>query len=591
MALKIVNKVGPMQQQNYLFSQSVKEIAIGRDASQCQVLYPADFVTIGRKHLVIVEDVGRYEVRVNKDNPVFINGKLAVDDQELPAECTINLGVKDGPAFNINTIQDDTLPDTVIYKEGVEVHEKVTTTKKLLAMALVLIVALSGYFGYSNWQFKRDLANTEQQMGDFIGEIYQEIEDDIGVKASQAINSVYLVLMKSVDGGESPIGTAWVVAPGKLATNAHVAVVFDDLEEGVQLIVRSPGDKQDVVVDSVSIHPGYDTFTEAWEIASPQVYSANGELSPMEFVPGYDVALLNVKATLAAPLKLATADTLENLKAGMEVAFVGYPMENLSQMDVKSPTPTIQVANITSIVDFFRGSGVEMAPQMIMHSLPATGGASGSPIINRKGEVVALLNAGNVVLVEDLFGNEVRLSHGADVNFAQRSDLLLPLLQPDLPFDLTAEQRLWQRGFERFVDKAQAAAMQLDYIQAAYVESWKESLSRSDDPSILSAAEFTVTSQTTFEGYPAVKYEYKAESDAIVAVNAISTIGADIDMFVAKVKGGRLALISKDTSSTFHPFAAFHVQKGEVFLIVVVDGSANEEYSSTGKIWFYQYLK
>lgn len=590
MAIKIINKLGPMLQQTYQFNSSVNEIAIGRDPSQCQVLYPTDFVSIGRKHLVIVEDVGRYEVRVNKDNPVFINGKLALDDQELPENCTINLGVKDGPGFTVQTLQNDALPETVMYKTAVEVHEKVATTKKLLALSLVLILAVSGYFGYSDWQFKRDLANTEQQMGDYIGEIYQEIEDDIGVKASQAINSVYLVLLKSADGGESPVGTAWVVAPGKLATNAHVAVVFDELAEGVKLIVRSPGDKQDVVVESVSIHPGYPTFTEAWEIASPQVYSANGELSPLEFVPGYDVALLNVNATLAAPLKLASADTLENLKAGMEVAFVGYPMENLSQMDVKSPTPTIQVANITSIVDFFRGSGVEMAPQMIMHSLPATGGASGSPIINRKGEVVALLNAGNVVFVEDLFGNEVRLAHGADVNFGQRSDLLLPLLQPDTPFDLTSEQQLWQRGFARFVDKAQAVAMQIEYIQAAYVESWKESLSRNDDPTILNAAEFTVTTKITFEGYPALKYEYKAESDAIIAVNAISAIGADIDMFVAKVKGGRLALISKDTSSTFHPFATFEVQKGEVFLIVIVDGNVTAENSSPGNIWFYQYL-
>lgn len=591
MTLKIINKLGPMLQQTYQFDSCIKEIAIGRDASQCQVLYPADFVSIGRKHLVIVEDVGRYEVRVNKDNPVFINGKLAVDDQELPPKCTINLGVKYGPEFSVNTLQNSALPETIIYKEGVEVHEKVATTKKLLLLSLVLIVVASVYFGYSDWQFKRDLTNTERQMGDYIGEIYQEIEEDIGVKASQAINSVYLVLMKSVDGGESPVGTAWVVAPGKLATNAHVAAVFDDLEEGVQLIVRSPSDKQDVVVDSVSIHPGYETFTEAWETASPQVYLANGKLSPLEFVPGYDVALLNVDATLTAPLKLASADTLENLKAGMEVAFVGYPMENLSQMDVKSPTPTIQVANITSIVDFFRGSGVEMAPQMIMHSLPATGGASGSPIINRKGEVVALLNAGNVVFVEDLFGNKVRLSHGADVNFAQRSDLLLPLLKPGSPFDLTAERQLWERGFKRFVDKAQAVSMQIDYIQAAYIESLKEKLSRSDDPIILSAADFTVTTQTIFEDYPAVKYEYKAQRDAIVAVNAISAIGADIDMFVAKVKGGRLALISKDTSSTFHPFAAFHVQKGEVFLIVVVDDSVKGEGTSPGKIWFYQYLK
>ena len=91
MALKITNIIGPMQKQEYLF-QDDKIIVIGRDPKECQITYPADLTSIGRKHLVLEEDAGRYEIRVNTKNPVYLDGVLAEDDIELPDSCTIALG-------------------------------------------------------------------------------------------------------------------------------------------------------------------------------------------------------------------------------------------------------------------------------------------------------------------------------------------------------------------------------------------------------------------------------------------------------------------------------------------------------------------
>ena len=56
---------------------------------------------------------------------------------------------------------------------------------------------------------------------------------------------------------------------------------------------------------------------------------------------------------------------------------------------------------------------------------PVTGGASGSPIFNANGEVVALLCGGNIVpQVKTEKGILTRLPSAALVNFAVRADLL-----------------------------------------------------------------------------------------------------------------------------------------------------------------------
>jgi hypothetical protein len=86
--------------------------------------------------------------------------------------------------------------------------------------------------------------------------------------------------------------------------------------------------------------------------------------------------------------------------------------------------------------------------QLIQHDLPATGGASGSPIVGASGRVVALLNAGNVFMV-----NGDRVPNAALVNFAQRADLVRDLL------DGTAEQKLAEaRNHWRSVAESFASA-------------------------------------------------------------------------------------------------------------------------------------
>ena len=152
---------------------------------------------------------------------------------------------------------------------------------------------------------------------------------------------------------------------------------------------------------------------------------------------------------------------MTNLTSGMQVAYIGFPMEGVQKQVFSQPTPTIQVANITSITDFFRGQAPFSAAQMIQHSLPAIGGASGSPIINERGEVIALLNAGNVVGVNE---KGERIPNAVAINYAQRVDLLMPLLETGDDFLIDDLVESWKKGFARFANQKQVSEVMFKFM-------------------------------------------------------------------------------------------------------------------------------
>jgi hypothetical protein len=117
-------------------------------------------------------------------------------------------------------------------------------------------------------------------------------------------------------------------------------------------------------------------------------------------------------------------------------------MENLMQLPLGRPTPITQLGNIVAQTDFFLLRRPGKARHLIMHSLPAAGGASGSPIVNRMGEVVAVYNAANVHIADF----DDRIPSAVDINFGQRADLVRELL------DGTAEALTESRRAEREED-------------------------------------------------------------------------------------------------------------------------------------------
>lgn len=276
--------------------------------------------------------------------------------------------------------------------------------------------------------------------------------------------SVYVVVLRDERGVEHALATAWVVGDGSLATNGHVAQFFERVSpggdlEGATLLVRSPGGvPHDHRVTGVRIHPGYDVFLKLWKEYQPTGMSPEGRLHFLRPAGGAcDVALLEVDdaEALATPLEIAPYSSLEILGAGDVVGLVGYPSEEMSLggVNLRHPTPTTQIAHVTAVTNFFLAATDAEDALLVQHSLPVTGGASGSPILDEDGKVVAVLSAGNIELSP--LGN--RAPSAVLVNFAQRADLVQELIEGEAEEAQAPRSKRWQEGIATLMSLQSAA--------------------------------------------------------------------------------------------------------------------------------------
>jgi hypothetical protein len=66
-------------------------------------------------------------------------------------------------------------------------------------------------------------------------------------------------------------------------------------------------------------------------------------------------------------------------------------------VDPQNPVATMQSGIITANTDFWLAKSSYESRRLIQHSLPAVGGASGSPIFDADGDVVGILSSGNMI--------------------------------------------------------------------------------------------------------------------------------------------------------------------------------------------------
>lgn len=83
MSLRITHIDGPLAGRVDNFPSNKARILIGRVGGDVDVRFPDDFTTVSREHLVLVEGPGIYRLDLSVDKPVLINGKEALQDQEL----------------------------------------------------------------------------------------------------------------------------------------------------------------------------------------------------------------------------------------------------------------------------------------------------------------------------------------------------------------------------------------------------------------------------------------------------------------------------------------------------------------------------
>jgi len=186
--------------------------------------------------------------------------------------------------------------------------------------------------------------------------------------AAVVAESTYLIAFEGTAGRQA-IGTAFVVQPTLLATNAHVAdtlrafMTANPDSPGVAL--RSDSDERVQIVETL-VHP-------RWR---------RGSLED-------DAALLRLERTAqGAPLTLADRDTVTALRRGVPLATFGFPT---AATDVAHPRGRLTLDVMGDLRDGrYLATGLAIAP-----------GMSGSPIFLASGVVVGLVAGGDFVVAPD----------------------------------------------------------------------------------------------------------------------------------------------------------------------------------------------
>ena len=443
----------------FFFDSTHDYIVLGCDENMCNITFTEAMRSegIGNEHLAFKRSLGRYQLDLNTDHYVEIDGKTPFEEQEIKGSHEVTLGK--GVILKIEVI--DARPKSAsvgkpMLQAGVLAHKN---RKRYLALVAVITMICIGLI-YIN----RDLIavrDTVTHFNDSVSassnklnslqkkmhaielsqiEISQDIIDTISA-------SVYLVLLQDNEGGETPTGTAWVTENQNLATNAHVAEVFFHKKATEKLVVRSsiPPYRTFVVKNSI-LHPSYKQYEALWQQYLPAQRSS-GTLELMETVTPADVALLEVENAehLGSALPLATPEELQALAPGNKVGYVGYPSERLLPNTLNAPSPVTQQDELVRVTDFFMVKQSSSPNRLIQHGLPITGGASGSPMFNSSGKVIGLICAGNVIMS---FGG--RMMNSADINFSQSIDYLKDLLEGN---EIEASQRYlkqWKKSLKQF---------------------------------------------------------------------------------------------------------------------------------------------
>lgn len=427
---------------------SKDEVHFGRGID-CDVGFPEDMAIVSRSHFALKRELAGYKFVINREKPVFMNGRPVYDDQDMPKSAEIQLSGPTGPKLRIERTEGGPSNQikTEILKPQKDLVEVVRDTESsgsrtrsiVLGIGLLLaVLAAAGYWGYT--ELSSRIVTVAQSIPAKVEATGGPEVTNLPAIIAKNKESVYLVSIQLPSGTRMSMGTSSVVqlpdGTKALATNSHVAELFNDIAKdptmaGATMVVTQPKgpDYSTLPVVKVLKHPGYDEFGKWQEkyFAMSQTLSA----ARMEFVPGYDVALLYVEdpTKLGAPLTYASRDEMTALKAGEQLVLIGYPSEQLNGTSPQKPEPTSQTGIITSVTTYYLSRGEDADDVLIQHSAPATGGASGSPMFNTKGEVVAFLNAGNIILYKNQDGETTRQPSAALVNYAQRADLLLDLAE------------------------------------------------------------------------------------------------------------------------------------------------------------------
>jgi len=532
MPIRLTAVGGPLDGQTFEFGPNRTLITLGRLEDR-DIRFPGDFRPISRAHLAIACENGKYYLR--PDGPVFVDGHQALRDEELPRRCELRLGSPAGPGFKVEWNIASDLPSTSPpagweRQTPVRAALKATARARKLAVAavgLVLLVAAAAV-------------------------AYVVLQPEpITDRLAAARRSVYYVVLVDETGKLDNNATAWVVAPGWLATNAHVTDAIEKgKEKGIKAYVRAnfPPYESHEVIETIE-HPHYKRYAEIVSRHAP-VTPAGRLLSSMN---AYDVGLLRVAADakLAPPLKLAETEALHALKPGDEVGYIGYPSEGMSGgVNINAPTPQMHIAKITAVTDYYMTESRPPDRFLIQHTLATAGGSSGSPVFNGRGEVIAVHNAGNYKWIR---GTRV---HAAQFAYAQRVDLLTEILGVKLEAILLKRDDEWEK-------RVLALPSAPDYLVRQFGLENKLA-------TVKPALEVeTVLEKRPNLGRPVALVHYEIEGPGNLLFLALERYPRKLRLYLLDPAKNNKQIDSNE-SDIFYPWVEFEAEKRQKVLVVVM---------------------
>ena len=575
MAIRITHIDGPLAGKVQEFGNEKGRVLIGRVTAEADVRYPDDYTAVSREHLVLVEGPGIYRLDLSTAKPVFVNGEPALQDQELRGTVELQLGGQDGPRLRVEVNPGLAGAQTVARTQMADLGTKVKGTRRLTTWIAAAVVLLAVVIGGVVYWFQEEAVNLKQ----FVENLPPA---GAGAEITPAVlqqdrDSVYLVLVKDA-GGEAGQGTSWVAGEGVLATNAHVAEIYYQLGPGQDLMVRSPVEPyQTHKVLRVELHPGYTAFSNRMAEFGPVVKALGQQVLDAGLIGAYDVALMYVDQPekLGKPLSIAATEELKKIDAGSPIAYIGYPMENMALTSlIVAPTPQSKIGNVTTSTDYFNIRRKDGTNQLIQHDVGATGGASGSPMINAKGEVVAVLSSVNFIF---LSSGEARIPSGASINFGQRADLVRELLDSEAEKATVAYAASWEEALKLFTDfRSVLPGLILSDLQA-----W---LGTDVAPILLKEEKGTVGPFNEEWGYNVTRYGIDLPEPGAYAFEVISDSTQNVD--IAVVQNGEV--VNYDFNPDYFAYViSDFAEKGSV-QIVVVGPSEGLPYSFRAYYWNYQ---
>lgn len=281
-------------------------------------------------------------------------------------------------------------------------------------------------------------------------------------KYKNAVGVVVVTLeTKNGEKLKTEIGTAWAFAENKFATNAHVAEAIKEAAQHLKIQLASAYlenhakgegfNNSDALKEKVGEAKFKQLCNAAFQLALQNTKSISAAIfingthgksyaiTHYQIHPRYgeqgtalhpDVAVLTIQGKHDTFFKIAKQDTLHSLKAGDPIAFLGFPMEHITNVNLDNPVASMQTGNIVAVSDFQLKDSGKDGNLLIRHNLPSAGGASGSPIFNVNGEVVALHFGGTKIR---LMKNGPRIDPGSMINLSVRVDLLEGMGSDDRP--------------------------------------------------------------------------------------------------------------------------------------------------------------